>query len=470
MSRIHALADAEDATPFGALAMRAALEAARVNARHAAPSDLVMVRVEAAAVPPEALLEHFPEHEGVLWLPPGGAAFAGIGSAASITGRGPSRFADVRAAADVLWARVHERSASAVAARRPRLFGGFAFAPAGANSEHWSAFGAARFVLPRITYAVQDGAASLTLAIERRELERGTSDALALFERACALLAAPRAPTPGQAVVPATRRDGDPGVFEGQVEELVARIQRGELSKVVVAREVPLSFATPLDPVATVVGLREQAPECVRFAFRFGDATFLGATPERLLHKRGRRLETEALAGSIDAGADSPERRLQASAKDLEEHALVVSAITSALAPLCDAPRLPARPGVRSLKHLLHLCTPIQAVLSRDAHVLELLERLHPTPAVGGVPTAAALDCIERFESFDRGWYAGAIGWFDAQDDADFNVALRSGLVRSDRAWLYAGAGIVQQSQAQLEYAETTLKLSAMLSSLRARR
>jgi isochorismate synthase len=204
--------------------------------------------------------------------------------------------------------------------------------------------------------------------------------------------------------------------------------------------------------------------------FRWGDAAFLGATPERLLHKRGRQVETEALAGSIDSRDESAERRLQASAKDLEEHALVVSAITSALEPLCDQLELPSRPGVRSLKHLLHLCTPIQARLNRDTHVLELLERLHPTPAVGGVPTRVALECIAQTESFDRGWYAGAVGWFDALGDGDFNVALRSGLVRSERAWLFAGAGLVRESQGALEYAETTWKLSAMLSSLRARR
>jgi menaquinone-specific isochorismate synthase len=468
MSRILALADAQDASR-SSLAARAALDAARAEARHVGPSDLLFARVELPVIAPEALLEHFPEQDAVLWLPPSGPAFAGIGAAATITGQGASRFSEVRAAASALWARVRERSASASAPDRPRLFGGFAFAPSGASSAQWSGFGPARFVLPRITYAVHAGEASLTLAIERRELERG-GDVLQAFERACEVVAAQRSATPGQAVVPASRHDGDPRAFERQVEELVARIVRGELSKVVAAREVELGFATALDPVATVVGLREQAPECLRFAFRFGDGTFLGATPERLLHKRGRRLETEALAGSIDAGTDSPERRLQASAKDLEEHALVVSAITSALAPLCDTPRLPARPGVRSLKHLLHLCTPIQAVLSRDTHVLELLERLHPTPAVGGVPTAASLACIERVESFDRGWYAGAIGWFDALQDGDFNVALRSGLVRSERAWLYAGAGIVRESRAALEYAETTLKLSAMLSSLRARR
>jgi isochorismate synthase len=467
MSQQHARLDAEHPMAHPREALSARLEAARIEHRHRDPSDLVFVRVEVPAIAPEALLEHFSGNDGVLWQPPQGPCFAGIGVAAAIDGQGAGRFAEVRRAQDALWARVGVAGSGEWDG--PRLFGGFAFAPHGATSDHWSGFGPARFVLPRVSYAVSDARASLTLALERRELERPSSESIASFRRAVEVVLDGPRPSPGEAAAPASRRDGDPKSFERYVEQLVERIRRGELQKVVAAREVQLTFSGPLDPVATVVGLREQAPECLRFLFRTGDAAFLGATPERLLHKRGRALETEALAGSIDARAESPERQLQASAKDLEEHALVVSAITSALAPVCESPKLPARPDVRRLKHLLHLCTPIRALLNGDAHVLELLERLHPTPAVGGVPTRAALECIRETESFDRGWYAGSIGWFNALGDGDFNVALRSGLVRSERAWLYAGAGIVRESRAALEYAETTWKLTAMLSSLRAR-
>jgi isochorismate synthase len=467
MSQRHARLD--EALPTGERELVGAeIEAARAETRQASPSDLVLLRVDAPAVAPEALLQRFPDQDAVSWRPPQGPCFAGLGVAAALGGKDAGRFADVSRGQAALWERV--RRASAGTWDAPRLFGGFAFAPNGASSEHWSGFGPARFVLPRISYAVWEQRASLTLAIERRELERPTSAGMELFRRALDVLREGPRPVPGEAIAPASRRDGDPKGFEHQVEQLVQRIQRGELRKVVVAREVQLAFPGPLDALATVVGLSEQAPECLRFLFRWGDAAFLGATPERLLHKRGRQVETEALAGSIDSRDESAERRLQASAKDLEEHALVVSAITSALEPLCDRLELPPRPGVRSLKHLLHLCTPIQARLNRDTHVLELLEQLHPTPAVGGVPTRAALECIAHTETFDRGWYAGAIGWFDARGDGDFNVALRSGLVRSERAWLFAGAGLVRESQATLEYAETTWKLSAMLSSLRARR
>lgn len=466
MSQRHArLDDAVPAADGGSLSGE--IEAARAESRQASPSDLVLVRVGVPTVAPEALLQRFPDEDAVSWRPPHGPCFAGLGVAAALGGKDAGRFAEVSRGQAALWARV--RRAPTATWDAPRLFGGFAFAPNGATSEHWAAFGPARFVLPRVSYAVSEQGASLTLAIERRELERASSPGIEMFEKAYQVLrSAPRALL-GEAVAPASRRDGDPASFERQVEQLVRRIQRGELQKVVVAREVQLAFRTPLDPVATVVGLSEQAPECLRFLFRWGDAAFLGATPERLLHKRGRQVDTEALAGSIDSRDESAGPRLQASAKDLEEHALVVSAITSALEPLCDSLTLPPRPGVRSLKHLLHLCTPIQARLNRDFHVLDLLERLHPTPAVGGVPTRAALECIAHTETFDRGWYAGAIGWFDALGDGDFNVALRSGLVRSERAWLYAGAGLVRESKAALEYAETTWKLTTMLSSLRAR-
>lgn len=450
-------------------ALQRRLEAARAETQ-GGPDDILLVRIDAPVAMPEAVLQHFPERDCVLWSPPEGTAFAGIDVASSISGSGARRFGQMKQAAAALWGKVRLSAAQRGAWDQPRLFGGFAFAPEGAQSDAWSGFGSARFVLPRITYARAAEQASLTLAVERRELDQGlASAAVHLLQRVYEVVAgapAPNTSCPAQAV---SRIEPDAATFERHVDELVQRINAGELRKIVMAREVLLSFDSPLDAIATVIALRQQAPGCVRFAFRMGNAAFVGATPERLLCKRGKYLETEALAGSIDADAESPEHHLQASAKELEEHALVVSAITGALAPVSDDPRLPTRPGVRRLKHILHLWTPIQATLRLDTHVLELLEVLHPTPAVGGVPTRAALDWISATEAFDRGWYAGAVGWFDALGDGDFNVALRSGLIRSNQAWLYSGAGIVRGSRAPAEYAETTLKLAAVLASLRAR-
>jgi isochorismate synthase len=451
-------------------AVQRRLEAARAESR-GLPGELAWVRLEAPVVAPEALLQRFPDRDCILWSPPSGPLFAGIDIAQSLTGTGPGRFAEVQRRGAELWNRLRAPGSARGGLDAPRLFGGFSFRAQHVEATSpWARFGAARAVLPRITYAAGEGRAVLCLAVERAELERGAeSEHVQLLQHVYETLLGNPELEPGSEARPESRTEPEPAEFQGRVLQLIEAIGRGVFEKVVTAREVQLSFAAALDPVATVSALSQQAPECSRFLFRWGPASFIGATPERLVHKRGRRLATEALAGSIDARADSPEHRLAASLKDLEEHEPVVAAIQRALAPLCERLELPSRPAVRRLKHLLHLCTPIQGVLRGDTHVLSIVERLHPTPAVGGVPTAAALDWIARHEPFDRGWYAGAVGWFDAQGDGDFNVALRSGLISDRQARLYAGAGIVRGSVAEAEYAETTPKLAAVLGSLRAR-
>ena len=191
----------------------------------------------------------------------------------------------------------------------------------------------------------------------------------------------------------------------------------------------------------------------------------MGASPETLLSKHGIHIETEALAGSIAAGRDPAMQAetLQQSKKELTEHHFVREDIVGKLIPLCGSIRAPDKPQIKSLKHLLHLHTPIQAQLRHPTHVLDLMERLHPTPAVGGTPVEAALKLIAKYESISRGFYAGPIGWFTPQGDGCFAVALRSALLDAQSAWVYAGAGIVAESDARQEYKETELKQQTML-------
>jgi isochorismate synthase EntC len=144
----------------------------------------------------------------------------------------------------------------------------------------------------------------------------------------------------------------------------------------------------------------------------------------------------------------------------------VVEAIREALAPLCSSLEVPTEPRIRRLRHVLHLQTSITGRLDSDVHVLDLVEALHPTPAVGGVPTIEALRCIAELESQPRGWYAGPVGWFDQTGDGEFAVAIRSGLVRGRHAFVYAGAGIVRDSDSTKEYEETGLKQRALLDAL----
>jgi menaquinone-specific isochorismate synthase len=182
-------------------------------------------------------------------------------------------------------------------------------------------------------------------------------------------------------------------------------------------------------------------------------------------------VETEALAGSIRASASDEEDhiltvRLLESEKDFGEHALVVDAIRRKLEAFCAELRMPARPRVRRLRSVLHLHTPMAGFLAHDRHVLELAAALHPTPSVGGVPTADATRWIAENEPAPRGWYSGLVGRFDAGGDGILVAAIRSALLRWATAHVYAGAGIVRDSDPDAEYEETSIKMRAMRSAL----
>jgi isochorismate synthase EntC len=157
---------------------------------------------------------------------------------------------------------------------------------------------------------------------------------------------------------------------------------------------------------------------------------------------------------------------LQRRPKDLHEHALVVEEIRRRLAPRCQSLAVGARPSVRRWKDLAHLRTPVRGRLKTNDHLLALALRLHPTPAVGGLPTGEAVDWIHRHEPTARGWYAGFFGWFDAAGDGELAVSIRSGLVHDRWAWIFAGAGIVPESNAADEYRETALKQRPFLRGL----
>jgi isochorismate synthase len=197
-------------------------------------------------------------------------------------------------------------------------------------------------------------------------------------------------------------------------------------------------------------------------------ACFLGATPERLVRLEGRFLKADCLAGSAPRGATEEEDRrlgeaLLADAKERHEHALVVQAVREALAPVCSSFCAPETPGLLRMPNVQHLHTPVRGTLRGQTSILELVERLHPTPAAGGLPREAALPLIRRYEPFGRGWYAAPVGWLDALGDGEFAVAIRSALIRGQEALLYAGCGIVAASDPDREYAESCLKLRPML-------
>lgn len=422
-----------------------------------------------------------PDEVGRRW------SFAGWDEAARIEAEGDARFEHIARDAAALLGRIAERrEPAAVDAPALRLFGGISFLPseqarrAGEGSPEpdaaspappWAGFADASFSLPRWLYASDGERAFLRLVAPREE--EGATSLLDVARRRLDALgrAAARSKTPAEG-----GRHAElvaPDRWSAMVRDALDRIHAGELDKVVPATPSLFESDLPIAVAPLLERLGESYPECARFAFQRGDAVFAGATPERLVSVRGRSIEADALAGSASRreGDDAAAARdLLASDKDRREHAVVVAAIEAALRPLCEAIEVPPVPRVRTLRNVHHLHSPISGLLAAPAHVLDLVGRLHPTPAVCGTPRDAAIRWICEHEPATRGWYAGAIGWVTAEGDGAFSVALRAGLIAQRRAWLYAGAGVVAGSDADAELAETRLKRRAMLAALGALR
>ncbi len=252
------------------------------------------------------------------------------------------------------------------------------------------------------------------------------------------------------------------GMFAGAVG-------RGRLDKVVLARRVDLRSPVELDVANALHRMAASAPESTIYAFRRDGRTFLGATPERLVRTEGRRFQTIAVAGTTGRGVDAEEdaalaTELLASEKDREEQSIVVSAIRDKLTPLAETLDVAPEPSIMRLRFVQHLATEITGTLP-DAHgLLALGGTLHPTPAVGGEPRELALSLLDEHEGFDRGWYAGPIGWLGADGDGELCVALRCGIVDRTRATLFAGCGIVADSDPAAEWEESRMKLRAVVS------
>ena len=449
-------------------AAHAALDAGLAVAR---PGVLVAVTMRAPLAAPAAMLGALPaRRDAAVWEPRSGDDWqlGCAGVAAEIRAEGAARHLELAAAAIETWARIVR--VGAADAPPPRLIGGLAFAPGAARGPAWQGFADARFVLPRWTYARRrhGGDAWLTAVVDGDMAARGR-DAWhgELAELRRALTAPPSSLDPPVVGV----READPEVWRRHIAAIVAAIRAGTAEKIVAARTCAVELAAPVDPALVLARLAARHPECTRFAIRAAGRVFLGATPERLLALAGREVATEALAGSIARrpdGRDEPAEiaALQASAKDRGEHDVVVDQIRAALAPLCDELVIPAAPAIRTLRHIHHLHTPVRGHLWARRHLLELAAVLHPTPAVGGVPTDVALAWIAANEPEPRGWYASPVGWFDAAGDGELAIAIRSGLIDGRHALLFAGGGIVRDSDPDAELDETRIKLRALLGAL----
>jgi menaquinone-specific isochorismate synthase len=262
--------------------------------------------------------------------------------------------------------------------------------------------------------------------------------------------------------------------YRQAVEQALVAIRCGTFEKIVLARRLRLRADAPWQPLHTLSRLRERFPGCHAFSFGLsGGRSFIGASPESLVRYHNGEVETEAIAGSIGRGANALEdaqlgHQLLASGKDAREHACVRDSILRRLAAIGLQGQAAKAPQLLALANIQHLVTPIRARGRQGLHLLDLVETLHPTPAVGGTPRAEALAHLRQLEGFERGLYAGLVGRFDANGEGSLLVGIRSALIDGCDAELYAGAGIVEGSSPELEWRETEMKLRALREGLNA--
>ncbi len=374
-----------------------------------------------------------------------------LGAAASFVASGPGRLERIDAEISSLPDGIN-------------LLMGFSFDVEGPSGVDWEGFSSATAVIPEVTVVRVGGRSTLTIAV------RPGSDGLLLL----GLLSALRAPTrvSGEREVDQTVESRPaPDDWRDLVGEAVGAVGTGAFEKVVLARTVLIHTPRPLGSFDLVAQLRDRYPPCRIFGWRAGDSMFLGASPELLIGREGKRFQLSPLAGSGPRGTDADEDRrhgdaLLASEKDRLEHSIVVEDAMRRLTPITSSVIHPSDPVLQRFATVQHLATPITG--STDRRILELAGVLHPTAAVGGSPQPEALAFIAKQEGIDRGWYSGGIGWVEPSGDGEIAIALRCALVRGDQAIIYAGNGIVEGSDPDEELAETRLKLRPMLDLLTA--
>jgi len=252
------------------------------------------------------------------------------------------------------------------------------------------------------------------------------------------------------------------------IQSALEDITQGRFEKIVLARKAQFEFASPVNAFSIISKQKKLNPDNIHFCFQPEPGTvFLGGTPEILYARQGGKITAEAIAGTRTRGADEKEdRRLEqellTSPKEINEHGYVVKSVQDALKQICQTSKQQGSVSVLKQARVQHLYVQFQGNLKTGIADEDIIFYLHPTPAVGGFPTRAALARLKTLEPFNRGWYAGPVGWIGSRS-AKFAVAIRSGLINKNNLFLYSGAGIVQGSQPESEWQEINNKIAGYL-------
>ncbi len=404
------------------------------------PADLRATTVELDRAPD--LLACLPPSDAVAWVR-NGQGLVGWGVAARIElGSGVDRISRAAEAMRMLGAAVRTGDAAGRWGEGLVGFASFTFDPQSTGSV---------LIVPRVLVGRDGDRAWMTTIgeVERPDLS-----------------GRPGAPGPtGVRFLGSTVPDA---VWQRSVTTAAETIRNGALRKVVLARDEYVEAAGDIDARAVASRLAQRYPGC----FTYLVDGLVGATPELLVRRREERVESLVLAGTAARGADDDAdaalgAQLLASAKNLEEHALAAASVVSVLQERCVALSVPRGPGLLKLANAQHLATRLTGRLRRPESALDLVAALHPSAAVCGTPTDAALGTIRQLEGMDRGRYSGPVGWMDAAGNGEFGIALRCAQISGRQARLFAGNGIMGASDPAAELAETDLKLDAVRSALR---
>jgi menaquinone-specific isochorismate synthase len=351
----------------------------------------------------------------------------------------------------------------------PLLFGGFSFDHNKSESPMWDQFGDNLFYIPTFMLSIVNGQAYFTT-----NFICSPEDHVQLFmkminERDTLLSTSASLEYKHHEIMEQT--EIAPEQWKDTVTKAIEEIKETDLDKLVLAREMRLIFKDPVLSEQVLQNLAVEQQTSFIFSLEAGSDCFIGASPERLIKKTGKEMFSTCLAGSIARGRDRQEderlgSELLHDRKNLMEHQYVVSMIGDAMKSVCNSVSIPEKPVLMKNRHIQHLYTPIKGTCNEHVSIFEMIKKLHPTPALGGMPKEKAVRRIREVELLQRGFYAGPIGWADSYGNGEFAVAIRSALLQGKEASLFAGCGIVEDSTPESEYMETSIKFKPMLSAL----
>lgn len=354
---------------------------------------------------------------------------------------------------------------------QPILFGGFTFDTKNNVAGEWTDFPQSTFAVATHQLVIRHDKAYVTINLITDGTDTSTFERLRKERDTLIHAAQVKELKTYSKPVMTSYAEPHKEAYLQSIDQVTSLIKAREAEKVVIARSLALTFEEDITAPQILSHVVHEQPESYLFGLERGDLLFYGASPERLVKVDNGRAYSSCVAGSIKRGKTAEEDELLGQSllndtKNRGEHHYVVEMISETFEKNCTAVKVPTGPKLLKIRDIQHLYTPVEGVLNEQATILQLVKHLHPTPALGGVPREAAMDMIRRYEPMNRGLYAAPIGWLDAEGNGEFAVAIRSAALIKNEAYLYAGGGIVADSEAQSEYEETLVKFRPMLRAL----